>query len=83
MYRIEDIDIINKNINKIKNDAEELYKNTNEPTIKENAEVYNIIKKFIIKQKKIVYGGMAQHLLILNKNENDIFYKIINNFCYN
>ena len=83
MYRNEDIDKININIDKIKNKAEEIYKENNEPTLNENNAVYNAIKKYIITNKKIVYGGLAQHLLIINKNKNDSFYKVINNVCYN
>ena len=60
MYRIEDIEKIDKNINKIKNAAAKEYKNHYEPTLTEMSQVYNAIKKYIIKNKKIVYGGFAQ-----------------------
>jgi hypothetical protein len=82
MYRDEDIDKIYLNMDKIKDNAAEQYKLFNEPTLKENEEVFNTIKNFIITNNKIVYGGIAQNLLIRNKNPKDVFYKEINNVFY-
>jgi hypothetical protein len=83
MYRIEDIEKIDKNINKIKNAAAKEYKNHYEPTLTEMSQVYNAIKKYIIKNKKIVYGGFAQNLLITKKNPLDYFYTEINGAYFN
>jgi len=68
MYRKKDFETINLNIDKIKTDAIVEYKKNYEPTITEQVTVYNSIKKFIITNKRIVYGGVAQNLLIKNKN---------------
>ena len=83
MYRIEDIEKIDKSINKIKNAAAEEYKNHYEPTLTEMSKVYNAIKKYIIKNKKVVYGGFAQNLLITKKNPLDYFYSEINGAYFN
>jgi hypothetical protein len=83
MYRIEDIDKINLNINKIKDIADEVYKKNNEPTLDENSLVYKCIMNYIITKKKIVYGGTAQNLLIVEKNKNDSFYRDVNGVYYN
>ena len=83
MFRNDDIEKINLNINKIKNEAAEIYKNTYEPTINEISEVFIVIKNYIIKRKRIIYGGYAQNLLIKKKNPEGVFYKEINGACYN
>jgi len=83
MYRIKDIDDINKNIDTIKNDAIMKYKNMYEPTIKENIEVINVIQNYIKKNRRILYGGYAQHLLIKNKNPEDGIYAEIEGICFN
>jgi hypothetical protein len=83
MYRIEDIQKINMNLEQIKANAAEEYKKNYEPTIRENIQVFNVITKFIIKKSKIVYGGFAQNLLIKIKNPEDVFYKEIDGVYYN
>ena len=76
MYSDSDIEIIRKNLSKIEDEAEKEFVNKyKQPNIKEISEIYEIIKKFIIKKKRIVYGGYAQNELILKKNKNDGFYK--------
>jgi hypothetical protein len=74
MYRIEDIDEINKNINKIQDAAILEYKTNYEPTLAEYKIVNSLILDFIKKKKRIIYGGYAQNLLIKKKNIDDIFY---------
>ena len=83
MYRKKDFETINLNIDKIKTDAIVEYKKNYEPTITEQVTVYNSIKKFIITNKRIVYGGVAQNLLIKNKNPKDTFYTEIDGVYYN
>lgn len=83
MYRKKDFDLINLNIDKIKSEAIEKYKTLYEPTYKEMTLVYNLIKNYIIKTNKIVYGGIAQNLFIKQKNPKDVFYKEINGVFYN
>lgn len=75
MFRNDDIEKINLNINKIKNEAAEIYKNTYEPTINEISEVFIVIKNYIIKRKRIIYGGYAQNLLIKKKIQKEFFIK--------
>ena len=75
MYRQKDFEKIKDNINNIENKALEFYiKNHVDPSIEEYKEVINLIKKMVIKNKLIVYGGYAQNELILKKNKTDGFY---------
>lgn len=83
MYRLEDIEKINDNIKEIKDNAAKEYKTYYEPTLNELSNVYNAIKNYIKRNKKIVYGGFAQNLLIGKKNKDDVFYKEINGAYYN
>jgi len=83
MYRNEDIEKINKNIDKIKDDAAQEYKTLNEPTLNEISKVYTSIKNYIKRKGRVAYGGFAQNLLIINKNLDDSFYKIIDGVFYN
>jgi len=83
MYRIEDLEKINKNIDRIKDEAEKEYKTYYEPTLKEIGLVYDAIKNYIKKTKKIVYGGFAQNILLMSKNPDESFYKIVDGAFYN
>lgn len=75
MYRQKDFDKINDNIKDIENKALEFYiKNHNDPSIDEYKEVINLIRKIVIKNNLVVYGGYAQNELILKKNKTDGFY---------
>lgn len=83
MYRIEDMEKINKNLNKIKDDAAKEYKTFYEPTLSEMSKVYNSIQNYIKKNSKVVYGGFAQNLLIIKKNPADAFYTDIDGAYFN
>ena len=83
MYRTEDIIKINENINIIKDEASYNYQKNNEPTLDELSIVYQYIISYIKKKQRIVYGGYAQNLLIIDKNKDDGFYKEINGAFYN
>lgn len=75
MYRQNDIDIIKKNMDTIKDDALRKKLDIMEPTMKEFKEVYSVILEYIKKKKRVIYGGYAQNHLIKLKNESDVFYK--------
>jgi len=83
MYRKEDMEMINQNLSKIKDDAAKEYKTFYEPTLSEMSKVYNAIKKYIQKNNKVVYGGYAQNLLIIKKNPADAFYTDIDGAYFN
>lgn len=83
MYRYNDIEKIDKNIDTIIDGAAKQYKTLYEPTLKEIGEVYSCIIDYIKINKKVVYGGFAQNLLIMQKNKNDAFYTEINGAYYN
>jgi len=83
MYRYNDIEKIDKNIDTIIDGAAKQYKTLYEPTLKEMGEVYSFIIDYIKRNKKVVYGGFAQNLLIMQKNKSDAFYTEINGAYYN
>ena len=83
MYRVEDMELIEKNMDIIKDDAVKKYKTLYEPTLNETSNVYSAIRNYIKKKKKIAYGGFAQNLLLIAKNPNDSFYKKIDSAYYN
>ena len=74
MFRSDDMEKINDNIKFIMDKAAEKYKTINEPTFIEASNIYKIIKEYIIKNNKIVYGGYAQNLLLKIKNPELTFY---------
>ena len=75
MYRHNDIEVLKKNIDNIKDDALRQKLDILEPSLKEFKEVYSIILDYIKTNKKKIYGGYAQNHLIKIKNEKDVFYK--------
>ena len=75
MYRQDDINVIEKNIDTIKNEARRKTLELMEPTLKEFTEVFAVILDFIKRKKRIIYGGYAQNSLIKKKNKFDVFYK--------
>lgn len=83
MYRVQDMESIEKNIDKIKDDAAKEYKSLYEPTLKEISDVYSAIKNYIKKKGKVAYGGFAQNILLTAKNPDESFYKIIDGAFYN
>jgi hypothetical protein len=83
MYRVKDIESIEKNIDKIKDDAAKEYKSLYEPTLKEISDVYSAIRNYIKKKGKVAYGGFAQNILLTAKNPDESFYKIIDGAFYN
>lgn len=77
MYNQNDIDLIKKNIDIIKEDATKKKLEIMEPTLKEFKEVYSVILDYIKNKERIIYGGYAQNHLIKIKNKSDEFYKEI------
>jgi hypothetical protein len=83
MYRIEDLEKIKANLDKIQDDAANEYKKNNEPNLEEIGKVYSAIKDFIKRKKKIAYGGFSQNLLLLAKNSKEAIYKEVDGAYYN
>ena len=83
MYRTEDMEKIDINLENIKNTAASEYITHNEPTRDENIKVYTAIKQYVIRKKRVVYGGFAQNLLIKQKNPKEMFYKEIKGAYFN
>ena len=83
MFRPDDMEKITDNMKFIMDKAAEIYKTTNEPTFTESSNIYKIIKEYIIKNKRIVYGGYAQNLLLKIKNPELTFYIEKDEAAYN
>lgn len=83
MYRDEDIVDIKLNINSIIEKSHNEYKSSYEPTLQEVSNIYQLITKYVIRKNRISYGGFAQNMLLMNKNKDDSFYKIVNGAFYN
>lgn len=83
MYRDDDMEKIDKSINKIKDDASRSYKSQYEPTLKEMSDVYSAVIGYIKRKKKIAYGGFAQNILVKQKNKSDSFYEEIDGVFFN
>jgi len=83
MYRYNDIEKIDKNIDTIIDGAAKQYKTLYEPTLKEMGEVYSFIINYIKTNKRVVYGGFAQNLLIIHKNKTDAIYSEMNGAYFN
>jgi len=75
LYREIDIQAITDKLDQIIDDAINIKKKTLEPTIDECFEVKEVIKDYIIKKKRIIYGGTAYNELIKQKNKADAIYK--------
>ena len=75
MYRAVDEEAILKNLSNLEDNAEQIYLNNYEPTMKEIKSVYADIMNFIKEKKRIIYGGFAQNTLIKAKKPEDVFYK--------
>jgi len=75
LYRDVDIQAITDKLDQIIDDAVTLKKKTLEPTIDECLQVKEVIKDYIMKKKRIIYGGTAYNELIKQKNKKDAIYK--------
>jgi hypothetical protein len=83
MFRKKDINKIEENIDKIKDNVILHYKENYEPTLNEITDVFNTILEFIKDNKLIIYGGYAQNKLLQYKNKDDFIYKKINGLYFN
>ena len=75
LYREIDIQAITDKLDQIIDEATNIKKKTLEPTIDECFQVKEVIKDYIIKKKRIIYGGTAYNELIKQKNKSDAIYK--------
>jgi hypothetical protein len=75
LYRDVDIQAITDKLDQIIDDSITIKKKTLEPTIDECLQVKEVIKDYIMKKKRIIYGGTAYNELIKQKNKKDAIYK--------
>jgi hypothetical protein len=64
LYQPEDFRAIERNLDKIVENAEEQARRTLEPTTDECKQVQKIIFGFVQRKKRVMYGGWAYHLLL-------------------
>jgi hypothetical protein len=75
LYDEKNIDIITNNLDKISNQARKYaLENKISPSLVTYNKVIKIIKNYIEKNKRVVYGGYAYNELIIHKNEKDRIY---------
>jgi hypothetical protein len=75
LYDEKNIDIINNNLDKISNKARKYaLENKISPSLVTYNKVIKVIKNYIEKNKRVVYGGYAYNELIIHKNEKDRIY---------
>jgi hypothetical protein len=75
LYDEKNIDIITNNLDKISNKARKYaLENKITPSLVTYNKVIKIIKNYIEKNKRVVYGGYAYNELIIHKNEKDRIY---------
>ena len=74
LYTTSQSEYIKKNLDKLAKAAAKQKLLLLEPTIDEYKKVMNIIKDYIRKKKRIIYGGYAINALLINKNKNEGIY---------
>jgi len=74
LYRDIDIQAITDKLDQIVDDATAIKRKTLEPTIDECKDIKEVINDFIMKKKRIVYGGTAYNTLIMQKSKKDAIY---------
>lgn len=74
LYSKDDMNIIEENIDKIIENARRVTIKKLEPTINEYYAVIDIIKKYISKNNRVIYGGFGWNELLIKKNPDDRVY---------
>ncbi len=74
LYNKHDIDILNEKIGDLEKEVE-IYKLENiYPTKDKIMGAINIVLEYVKENKRIIYGGTAQNMLVKIKNKDDAFY---------
>lgn len=74
LYSKDDMKVMEDNIDKIIDSARRVTIKKLEPTIDEYLKVMNIIKSYISKNNRVIYGGYGWNELIIKKNQDDRIY---------
>ena len=75
LYSKKDIEILREKIDDLTEQAEKIKNEVFEPDTDEFSKVMEIIRKYIIKKKRIVYGGTAYNEILKNKDKSLGIYK--------
>ena len=73
IYNSKQSNIIKKNMKKLEEQAIKAKQSILEPTLDEINNIRDIILKFISDKKRIVYGGYASQLLLIDKGQKGIY----------
>jgi hypothetical protein len=76
LYREEDIQAITDNLDRIVDDVQAVRNEKMKPTMTEYQNAMKVIRDFIKRKKRIVYGGDAYNKLIHAKEPADMIYKV-------
>ncbi len=74
LYRDIDIQAITDKLDQIVDESTIIKKKTLEPTLDECKQVKEVINDYIMKKKRIIYGGTAYNTLITQKSKKDAIY---------
>lgn len=75
IYRSEDIQAITDQLDQIVDESNTIRNRVIEPTIDDYRQGMEVIRDFIKKKKRIVYGGDAYNRLVKDKDPTDAIYK--------
>lgn len=74
IFRKEDVDLIENNVEDIIKRAEDLKNTTVEPTLKKKWDIILTVRDYVVKHKRKIYGGFALNALIKHVSPEDAFY---------
>jgi len=74
LYRTEDIQAITDKLDQITDSAINIRNKLLEPMLDEHLQILDVIREFIIRKKRIVYGGQAFQELIKKKDQKSGIY---------
>ena len=74
MYTTKDNDNLQKNLDDIKQQVDNIILTKLEPTLDKRWEIVHIVRQFVIDKKRKIYGGFALNELIKEVSPDDVFY---------
>jgi hypothetical protein len=82
MYTTKDNDNLQKNLDDIKQQVDNIILTKLEPTLDKRWEIVHIVRQFVIDKKRKIYGGFALNELIKEVSPDDVFYDEKNVKCW-
>jgi hypothetical protein len=75
LYKTSDLELAKERLGPIIKNLEKEKLKQFEPTAKEIMSINDIVLKYVKNNKRKIYGGYAQNILIKNRNKDDAFYE--------